>query len=285
MDYLALSKRMEEAFESSSVRRHDLAAACEEALREAGDLNTDATGAKVRDLTMAGMLLECRYAENPAYDAIDRIRFESPEERRVVADALRHLLLPEMLDDPIEQAESWLAEMRRVMSLGLKRRMRPRTGDILLVPLFDGRLAYAQVFDPAEGEIQVLDAMSPELKTIEQLRSASVRFGPLKTYYPLMARKGPWLFVGALPLFQGKSPAYIHRSADRDPSTKEMRYGPWYLISGRQCTLIGDTLPVEYRDYELSGISSVYFVERRIITGKLSGYDRLLFATEPWFEG
>ena len=285
MDYEALSKRMEEAFHSSSLRKHNLAIACEEALGEASKESLDATAEKVRDLTVAIILLACRYAENPAYRAIDRISFESPGERRVIADALRHLLLPHMLDDPIEQAESWLAEMRRVMSLGLKRRMRPRTGDILLVPLFDGRLAYAQVFDPAEGEIQVLDAISPELKTIDQLRSASVRFGPLKTYYPLMARKGPWLFVGALPLFQGKSPAYIHRSADRDPSTKEMRYGPWYLISGRQCTLIGDTLPVEYRDYELSGISSVYFVERRIITGKLSGYDRLLFATEPWFEG
>jgi hypothetical protein len=234
---------------------------------------------------MAIMLLECRYAENPAYEAIDRIRFESAEERRVVAGALRHLLLPGMLDDPIEQATVWLSEMRRVMSLGLKRRMRTSPGDILIVPLFDGRLAYAQIFDPAQGEIQVLDAISSELKTIEQLRSASVLYGPLKTYYPLMARKGPWLFVGALPLFQGKSPAYIHRSVNRDPSTKEMRYGPWYLIGGGRPKLIGDTLPVEYRHYELSGVSSVYSVERRIITGKLSGYDALLLATEPWFDG
>ncbi len=128
-------------------------------------------------------------------------------------------------------------------------RIRLRVGDILEIPLSDGRHAYAQyVFfdDKVGGMIQVFDLITKQRASLDQIKGAKPLFAPILTGLRAAVRSGLWARIGHAPVEGFSYPEFV------TPQVYD-KEGPrnWYLWDERRTFIfLGRDLPDQYRHLE-----------------------------------
>lgn len=161
---------------------------------------------------------------------------------------------------------------------GRRERAKPEIGDVVAIPLPDGRTAYGQYVywheDPVGpwGEmVRVFDLVTEEEVPVERLATAEPMFPPVVVMLEEALASGRWRVIGRLPAEEFRYPPhrFLHE-AEPEPGV----YHDWWLWDGQKETYIGD-LPAEYRALEYWNGYDAEELERRIATGEYFG-DRLL---------
>jgi len=147
--------------------------------------------------------------------------------------------------------------------------MRPKIGDIIEIPLSNGKKAYGQyVFrDEKRGPLlQVYDLIidSTTYVDMEDIVKAKPLFPPVITGLFAAIRTGLWKVVGNRPVKGFKYPGFI--STFWNEKTGEA--GVWYLWNGTESIRLGYRLPEEYKNLEFGVAWSPYDVADRIETGE-----------------
>lgn len=145
---------------------------------------------------------------------------------------------------------------------------RVRIGDIVEIPLTDGRRGYAQYvfFDSTTGYmIQVFDLITTTRATLEQLGDARPLFPPVFTALIGAFKAKIWVIIGNMPVRTFAYPPFISRVPGPE------RKMNWILTTenGRLIKL-GPDLPMEYQSYEVLAIWQPHDIAERIATGKSS---------------
>ncbi len=147
------------------------------------------------------------------------------------------------------------------------RRTSLKIGDILEIPLSDGRRAYAQYVwrDKLMGPmIRVFDVITEERVDIDVLRGASLLFPPVFTGLYAAVRTGLWQIIGRLPVDDFTYPKFIWPLYD----DKVDKVRNWALWDGEKEIHIGRKLPNRYRGLEQLVGWAPQDVAERIETGQ-----------------
>ncbi|MBE7529110.1 MAG: immunity 26/phosphotriesterase HocA family protein [Ardenticatenaceae bacterium] len=151
---------------------------------------------------------------------------------------------------------------------------RIQLGDVLEIPLSDGRKAYGQyVFKDKMGPlVQVFDLITKDNIELEQIKNAKLLFPPVFTGLFAAVRGGVWKVIGRIPIEEFKYPGFI--SVYVGPSNQ---VGTWYLWDGKQSIPIGHKLPKEFKQLEQMIVWDPNNLAHRIETG-VNPYDYLVQA-------
>lgn len=149
----------------------------------------------------------------------------------------------------------------------MARGARLKIGDIVEIPLSDGRRAYAQYvcWDRLMGPmIRVFDLIAEERVDIDLLRDAGLLFPPIFTGLHAAVRAGLWRVVGRLPVDDFVYPKFIWPLYD----DKVDQVRDWSLWDGQKETHLGRKLPEKYRGLEQLVAWAPEDVAERIRTGQ-----------------
>lgn len=147
-----------------------------------------------------------------------------------------------------------------------RRRTRlPKVGDVLQIPLSNGRFAYAHYvhFDPGEGPfVQVFDYVTDAPATVAELEGKPALMQPIRCGINPPVREGRWTIIGALPppeRFTVPTGVVMFR----DPSGAPL----WFLVrSFHDQEFLGHELPEEYSHLETAGVVNDLGLESRILS-------------------
>lgn len=143
---------------------------------------------------------------------------------------------------------------------------RPAIGDLVRIPLGDGRSGYAQYvhFDPDNGPLlQVLDVVSRVPPEIDELVSAKPMFPPVITGLFHAVRSGRWERIGKTPVRLFKYPMFVMQAGSEGMEPQQ-----WWLWDGRkERRLPPGALPSQYRTLEILQVWPPEALEERIRTG------------------
>lgn len=144
------------------------------------------------------------------------------------------------------------------------RQTRLKIGDVVEIPLSDGRKAYGQyVFhDKKNGALlQVFDAITNLSLPVEEVIASGPMFPPIFTPISGWVQDGIWAVVGHSPLKDFRFPKFRGGLENR-----EGRITCWWIYDGEKSYKIGK-LPPEYQNLEYHVIWPVKEVIERIETG------------------
>lgn len=144
---------------------------------------------------------------------------------------------------------------------------RPKVGDVIEIPLPDGRKGYAQFvyLDSRQGPmIQVLDLIAEDTPSVDLILASPPMFPPVITGLFAAARTGMWKVLGNYPVVDFKYPGFV--SANYDSKTGEARV--WFLWNGERYERIGERLPEEIRGLEYLVVWDPHDIVDRIVTGQ-----------------
>lgn len=144
-----------------------------------------------------------------------------------------------------------------------------KLGDIVEIPLSNGRKAYGQYvfWDKNMGPLlQIFDLIVVSNHTIdlEEIENAKPLFPPVITGLFAAVKSGLWKVVGNLPIRGFEYPGFI--STFYDDKTGKAR--TWFLWNGSESIRLGDRLPEKYKNMEYLVIWSPFDVADRIETGE-----------------
>lgn len=143
-----------------------------------------------------------------------------------------------------------------------------KIGDIIKIPLSDGRNAYGQyLFDDTKMGtlIQIYNQISESRIEIEDLRYSNLLFPPVITGLYGAIRSGLWTIVGNLPVKEFIYPNFISTMFDLRTGS----IGVWYLWDGQSSRKIGSHLPSKYKQLEFLVVWAPQDVVIRIEAGQL----------------
>ncbi len=141
-------------------------------------------------------------------------------------------------------------------------------GDILEIPLPDGRRAFCQVVSWEERLgplIRVYDLVTHERIPVEALKNAQALFPPVVSTVFDAVQTGSWEIIGHLPVGDFSFPAFISSRYDEKTGAVSM----WFLWHGQDCTYLGNRLPEECRQLEYLVTWSPSDIVERIETGRV----------------
>ena len=141
---------------------------------------------------------------------------------------------------------------------------RVRVGDVFAVPLADGRWGYVHYVRNSSTRgpiIRVLDMVTAEITTIEDLKGAGEMFPPIAAYFYAEVDQGRWVKVGHIPVTEFKFPLFVggHRFEG------SWKVHTWFLCDEHDDHRIGPVLPSEHQDKEYLTIYPAQYVEQRIL--------------------
>ena len=151
---------------------------------------------------------------------------------------------------------------------------RVKIGDVIEIPLPDGRKAYGQyVFrdEKAGPLIQVFDLIVKDKASLAQIRYAKPLFPPIVTGLDAAIRAGLWRIVGNMAVENFVYPKFIDPLYD----SKADKVRTWYLWDGKKYHNLGRQLPNEYKHLEQLVGWDPNNIAKRIITGE-NPYDYIL---------
>ncbi|MDH5507365.1 MAG: Imm26 family immunity protein [Anaerolineae bacterium] len=143
---------------------------------------------------------------------------------------------------------------------------KPVVGDILEIPLSDGRKAFCQFlhFDKLRGYlISVFDLITMDDIVIEDLSNYTPLFPPVLTFLTAAMHQG-WKIVGHLPVNDFKYPKFLQNWHNQDSGEA----GTWQLYDGENFVNLGRKLPRKYKNHEMLLTWNPYVIVRRIETGE-----------------
>jgi hypothetical protein len=147
------------------------------------------------------------------------------------------------------------------------KRVKLRVGDILGIPLSDGRTAFGQYmhWDKKMGPlVQIFDLVTVHEIQPEQLENAEPLFPPIFTGLFAAVRTGFWKVIGHRNIVDFIYPEFV--STFYDEKTGKARL--WFLWDGEHSTRIGYKLPPEYKQLEYLVVWDPHDIVARIETGE-----------------
>jgi hypothetical protein len=146
------------------------------------------------------------------------------------------------------------------------KQIRIKIGDIIEIPLSDGRKAFAQyVFsDQKIGPlIQVFDLMTEREIQIDELKDAGALFPPVSTGLRAAIRTGMWNIIGHIPVEGFIHPRFISTLYNE----KTGKAGVWFMWDGEKSVRIGNELLPALKNLEYLAVwdphDIVYRIESR----------------------
>jgi len=150
---------------------------------------------------------------------------------------------------------------------GSWKKMKLKIGDIVEVPLSNGRKAYGKYvfWDKKMGPLlQIFDLLIVDNDiNLAELEDAKHLFPPVITGLFAAVKTGLWKVVGNLPVSSFEYPGFISNLYDE----KTGMAGTWYLWNGRESIRLGYLLPEKYKKFEYLVVWSPMDVVDRIETG------------------
>jgi len=143
--------------------------------------------------------------------------------------------------------------------------MKIKVGDIICIPLEDGRYGYCQYVYDDSGEgplIQVYKAVGDKNISVDDILSSGYLFGPVITGLFAAILNNVWRVIGYRKVENFKFPKF--RATNGDPSNVNSL---WFIYDGKKEYRISP-LPEECYDYEYLTVWSPYDVADRIVTLK-----------------
>jgi hypothetical protein len=141
-------------------------------------------------------------------------------------------------------------------------------GDILEIPLTDGRKAYGQFIyeDEKMGPLlQVFDLPGDQPVELDRLKDVAPLFPPVLVSLTAAVAAGIWKVVGRLTVDRFTYPSFVNAVY----SEKTGQASKWFLWNGQNSVFLGNSLPDEYKKLEYYVIWSPADVVERIETGKV----------------
>ena len=141
-------------------------------------------------------------------------------------------------------------------------------GDILEIPLSDGRKAFGQYVDeiPTLGPLlQVFDLIADGPVEAARLLEAGPLFPPILAAFPAAVERGDWRVIGSLPTDGFSRPKFISARYNE----KTGRPAMWFLWDGEQGLPLGELLPENARALEYRVVWSPADIVERIETGQV----------------
>jgi hypothetical protein len=142
----------------------------------------------------------------------------------------------------------------------------PKIGDVLKIPLPDGRSAYGHYIfnDPQKGPlVQIFDLITNRHVEIEELIDSKPLFPPIVTGIKHAVRSGRWKVIGNYPVTNFQYPKFLMGVADSNGNVNT-----WWLWNGQKEICLGSNpIPDEYKSLELLWGWSLEKIEQRIQTG------------------
>jgi len=154
---------------------------------------------------------------------------------------------------------------------------RTRVGDVLEIPLSNGRKAYGQYVykDETMGPlVQVFDLITsddldPE-QILELLKKAHPLFPPVLTGLFAAIRTGLWKAIGHMPIKEFVYPGFVSVYHEQYQTR-----GPWSLWDGKKRVNLGPRLPEQYKSLEFLVGWDPHDVAHRIETGE-NPYEKMI---------
>lgn len=148
--------------------------------------------------------------------------------------------------------------------MGIKR---VKVGDIIEIPLSDGRKAYGQyVFkDEKQGPLlQVFNLITKDRPELEVILNSELLFPPVFTGLMAAVHRGLWTVIGYKEVENFIYPNFIAHAHD-----KSVTNAPYYLWDGKEYKLLGKELPEEFNKLEQLVVWNPPMVTERIESGKI----------------
>lgn len=146
--------------------------------------------------------------------------------------------------------------------------MKAKIGDILEIPLKDGRQAYGQYVYSDKRRSDILYVYDFFRKTEDRVDLKNIINSKLlfytSTFINSGVKLGVWNVIRNLPIKNFTYPGFISSDWDKDTGEATM----WFYLDSEKWTKLGKVLPKEYKDKELSFIWSPFDIVERIETGK-----------------
>ena len=149
-----------------------------------------------------------------------------------------------------------------------------RVGDLLEIPLADGRYAYGHYLfrDRTFGAIvQVFDCVTEQPVEPESLGNCGPLFPPVIVGLASAIKAGRWRVVGKKPVEQRDYPKFRMGFLNTDGKVRV-----WRIWDGEKETIVGAALPPDYRNLEMIDPWHPILLERRIQNGghpRVAQYD------------
>lgn len=142
---------------------------------------------------------------------------------------------------------------------------KPRIGDILEIPLSDGRKAYGQymLWDQENGPIvRIFDLIADDRLDLDSIANHPLLFPPIVVGLMAAIKSGLWKVIGNRAINDFEYPYFI--SATYHSLTNKM--GMWYLWDGVDYKPLGYKLPDEYKRFEQLVVWAADDIRKRIET-------------------
>ena len=145
------------------------------------------------------------------------------------------------------------------------RSVRLKVGNVLEIPLSDGRRAFGQYVhrDKMGPLLQVFDLITVRDIQLDQLQNVRPLFPPIYTGIFAAVRVDYWRIIGYIDVEDFVHPKFISTFYDQ----KTGKAGIWFLWDGEKSTRIGHELPLEYKSFEYLIVWDPHDVVQRIETG------------------
>ncbi len=141
-------------------------------------------------------------------------------------------------------------------------------GDVLEIPLPDGRRAYCQVVaheDAFGFLIRVFDRIGSARLPLESLADADDLFPPVFSAAGDAVQEGAWCVAGRLPVVDFTCPPFVTSKYDE----KTGRAAMWFLWEQGIYTYLGPDLPEEHKRREYLVVWSPADIVARIESGQI----------------
>lgn len=142
---------------------------------------------------------------------------------------------------------------------------RVKVGDILLIPLPDGRFGYGQYihWNPEQGPlVQVFAKTTAVPSALEEIEKQSPLFPPVFVGLMFAVNSGRWKILGNLTIEDFKHPLFKHGFPDKSGVIRD-----WQIWDGSKYERLGADLPERYHNLELLLGWSPQLIEERVVNG------------------
>ena len=153
------------------------------------------------------------------------------------------------------------------------RRPLVKVGDVIQIPLSDGRRAYCQfVFEDKENGdiIRVFDFFTKESEILDlkEIDISKLLFLPVYASIYWAVKDRGWKVIGSLPVDDYKFTGFLYDLPAFPPNPNGGgRVKSWSLWDGEKYVELGEILPKEYQKYESVGVNPAGMIVDRIETG------------------
>ena len=144
-------------------------------------------------------------------------------------------------------------------------RKKIQVGDILLIPLPDGRFGYGQYihWNPEQGPlVQVFAQVTATPATLDKIKEHLPLFPPVFVGLMFAVNSGRWKILANQKVHNFKHPLFKHGFPDKSGIICD-----WQIWNGNEYKRIGPDLPEEYTALELLLGWPPQLIEERIING------------------